>query len=188
MRRSEDGSITGRTTADNPTKGNTFIVWRQGPVDDFVLRLKYKITGGNSGVLSFDGSLVTFSNLEPIDEQFSGPLPKQMCGGDDGGQHRLHVAPERKAVEAALQGVALIAQPDPVLALPADLAEFGSQQTFFGEACGAQLRRYLAPGVPAELQQGAGRARATCSQTRGAPPSVRGPAFLGDDRAIEDPR
>ncbi len=46
----EDGAITGRTTADNPTKGNTFIIWREAPVDDFVLRLKYKIVGGNSGV------------------------------------------------------------------------------------------------------------------------------------------
>ncbi|MEX0979201.1 MAG: family 16 glycoside hydrolase [Pirellulales bacterium] len=46
----QDGTLTGRTTADNPTKGNTFIIWRQAPVDDFVLRLKYKIVGGNSGI------------------------------------------------------------------------------------------------------------------------------------------
>ena len=46
----EDGAITGRTTKDNPTKGNTFIIWRDGPVDDFVLRLRYKIVGGNSGI------------------------------------------------------------------------------------------------------------------------------------------
>jgi len=46
----EDGAITGQTTADNPTKGNTFLIWRQGDVDDFVLRLQYKIVGGNSGI------------------------------------------------------------------------------------------------------------------------------------------
>jgi len=46
----EDGMITGRTTAENPTKGNTFLIWRQAPVDDFVLKLKYKIVGGNSGI------------------------------------------------------------------------------------------------------------------------------------------
>lgn len=46
----EDGTITGRTTKENPTKGNTFLIWRQAPVDDFVLRLKYKIVGGNSGI------------------------------------------------------------------------------------------------------------------------------------------
>ncbi|HEV3021195.1 MAG TPA: family 16 glycoside hydrolase, partial [Pirellulales bacterium] len=46
----DDGMIVGRTTADNPTKGNTFLIWRQAPLDDFVLRLSYKIVGGNSGV------------------------------------------------------------------------------------------------------------------------------------------
>jgi len=46
----EDGTITGRTTKENPTKGNTFLIWRDGPVDDFVLKLKYKIVGGNSGI------------------------------------------------------------------------------------------------------------------------------------------
>lgn len=48
--RVEDGAIVGQTTADNPTKGNTFLIWRQGEVDDFVLRLQYKIVGGNSGI------------------------------------------------------------------------------------------------------------------------------------------
>jgi len=44
------GTITGQTTAENPTKGNTFLVWRNGVVDDFELRLEFKIEGGNSGV------------------------------------------------------------------------------------------------------------------------------------------
>jgi len=46
----EDGAITGRTTAENPTPGNTFLIWRDGEVDDFVLRLDFKIVGGNSGI------------------------------------------------------------------------------------------------------------------------------------------
>ena len=46
----KDGAIVGQTTEDNPTKGNTFLIWRQGTVDDFVLRLQYKIIGGNSGI------------------------------------------------------------------------------------------------------------------------------------------
>ncbi len=45
----EDGAITGRTTKENPTKGNTFIVW-DGEVGDFELVLDYKIVGGNSGI------------------------------------------------------------------------------------------------------------------------------------------
>lgn len=46
----KDGVITGQTTADNPTKGNTFLIWRDGKVDDFELRLSYRIVGGNSGI------------------------------------------------------------------------------------------------------------------------------------------
>lgn len=46
----KDGAIHGETTSDNPTSGNTFLIWRQGTVDDFVLRLQYKIVGGNSGI------------------------------------------------------------------------------------------------------------------------------------------
>jgi hypothetical protein len=48
--RVEDGALTGQTTAENPAKGNTFLIWRQGKVDDFALRLEYRMEGGNSGV------------------------------------------------------------------------------------------------------------------------------------------
>lgn len=48
--RVEDGTITGQTTADKPTKGNTFIIWRKGETTDFELKLEYKIVGGNSGI------------------------------------------------------------------------------------------------------------------------------------------
>src|SRR3569623_1438528 len=46
----QDGLLTGQTTAENPTNGNTFIIWRGGEPGDFELRLEYKIEGGNSGV------------------------------------------------------------------------------------------------------------------------------------------
>jgi hypothetical protein len=46
----KDGAIHGETTQDNPTKGNTFCIWRGGLVGDFELRLTYRMTGGNSGV------------------------------------------------------------------------------------------------------------------------------------------
>ncbi|HWB08135.1 MAG TPA: DUF1080 domain-containing protein [Pirellulales bacterium] len=46
----QDGAITGRTTPENPTNGNTFIIWRQGELDDFELRLSYRIVGHNSGI------------------------------------------------------------------------------------------------------------------------------------------
>ncbi|MEZ6126171.1 MAG: family 16 glycoside hydrolase [Planctomycetaceae bacterium] len=48
--RVEDGTITGQTTPEDPTNGNTFIIWRGGELADFELRFDYKIVGGNSGV------------------------------------------------------------------------------------------------------------------------------------------
>src|SRR5262245_30881193 len=45
-----DGVITGETTDDNKTDGNTFLIWRDGTVDDFELRLSYRIVNGNSGI------------------------------------------------------------------------------------------------------------------------------------------
>ena len=46
----QDGVITGNTTKEKPTKGNTFLIWRAGKTGDFELRLKYRIVGGNSGI------------------------------------------------------------------------------------------------------------------------------------------
>lgn len=46
----KEGVIVGETTKDNPTKGNTFLIYKGGNVDDFELRLSYKIVGGNSGI------------------------------------------------------------------------------------------------------------------------------------------
>ena len=46
----QEGVITGQTTAENPTKGNTFLIYRGGDVSDFELQLEYKIIGGNSGI------------------------------------------------------------------------------------------------------------------------------------------
>ena len=45
-----DGAITGQTTEQNKTPGNTFLIWRDGNVDNFELRLSFKIVGGNSGI------------------------------------------------------------------------------------------------------------------------------------------
>ncbi|MBI4580628.1 MAG: DUF1080 domain-containing protein, partial [Planctomycetes bacterium] len=46
----EDGAITGKATLARPMKTNNFIVWRQGDLDDFELRVEYRIDGGNSGI------------------------------------------------------------------------------------------------------------------------------------------
>lgn len=48
--RVEDGAITGQTTKEKPTKGNTFIIYRGKDLADFELKLQYRIVGGNSGI------------------------------------------------------------------------------------------------------------------------------------------
>ncbi len=52
----KDGAITGQTTAGNPAKGNTFLIWTNGTVGDFELRCSFKLVPGdkqgfaNSGI------------------------------------------------------------------------------------------------------------------------------------------
>ncbi len=51
----KDGVIRGETTKENPTKGNTFLIWKNGEPGDFEFRVTYRLdpnkTGaGNSGV------------------------------------------------------------------------------------------------------------------------------------------
>ena len=46
----KDGVIQGQTTAENPTKGNTFLIYTNGEFSDFEIRFSYRIEGGNSGM------------------------------------------------------------------------------------------------------------------------------------------
>lgn len=48
--RVENGAIVGETTADNPIKENSFLIWRGGRTADFDLKLEFRINAGNSGV------------------------------------------------------------------------------------------------------------------------------------------
>jgi hypothetical protein len=46
----QDGCVVGEATKENPVPYNTFLVWRDGEVDDFVLRFSIKLLAHNSGV------------------------------------------------------------------------------------------------------------------------------------------
>ncbi|MCB1202696.1 MAG: DUF1080 domain-containing protein [Verrucomicrobiae bacterium] len=46
----EDGMIVGETTAENPTKGNTFLVWQGGEVANFEITAEVRFRGNNSGL------------------------------------------------------------------------------------------------------------------------------------------
>ena len=46
----EDGAITSRSTKENPCVKHHYLVWQGGEPADFILRFKYRLVGGNSGV------------------------------------------------------------------------------------------------------------------------------------------
>ena len=48
-----DGAIHGETTADNPAKGNTFIIWKDGVLKDFDLRLSFRCTADNNSGIQY---------------------------------------------------------------------------------------------------------------------------------------
>jgi hypothetical protein len=48
--RVEDGAIVGQTLVDRQPKQNTFLIWRGGSPANFELKVKYKLTGFNSGI------------------------------------------------------------------------------------------------------------------------------------------
>ncbi len=48
--RVEDGAMVGETKPGAIPRQNTFLIWRGGSPSDFELLVKYRITGGNSGI------------------------------------------------------------------------------------------------------------------------------------------
>ena len=48
--RAENGMLVGETTAANPIKENSFIIWRGGEPADFELKLQFRMNATNSGI------------------------------------------------------------------------------------------------------------------------------------------
>ncbi|MFC1635450.1 DUF1080 domain-containing protein [Planctomycetota bacterium] len=46
----KDGVIHGETTPENPLRSNTFLVYRDGELKDFELKIKFRLRNGNSGI------------------------------------------------------------------------------------------------------------------------------------------
>jgi hypothetical protein len=46
----QGGAIRGETTAEKVATNNTFLIWKGGTLKDFILKLKFRIQNGNSGV------------------------------------------------------------------------------------------------------------------------------------------
>ena len=48
-----DGVIHGETTADKSAKGNTFLIWEGGLLEDFELRLSFRCTASNNSGIQY---------------------------------------------------------------------------------------------------------------------------------------
>jgi hypothetical protein len=54
-----DGVIHGETTPDNPAKGNTFLIWQDGVLKDFELRLSFRCSATNNSGIQYRSRHIT---------------------------------------------------------------------------------------------------------------------------------
>jgi len=55
----KDGVIRGETTKDNAAKGNTFLIWKDGTVKDFDLRLSFRMNAANNSGIQYRSKHIT---------------------------------------------------------------------------------------------------------------------------------
>jgi len=84
-----DGTITACSTEQNPCRNNQFLVWQLGEVDDFELKLKYRISGSesaNSGIqirsrVEKDGHAVGYQADIDLAGRYAGALYDELGRG-----------------------------------------------------------------------------------------------------------
>jgi hypothetical protein len=84
-----DGTITASSTNRNPARKNQFLVWQWGELDDFELKLKYRITGAqsaNSGIqirshIADDGHAVGYQADIDLVGRYAGALYDEHARG-----------------------------------------------------------------------------------------------------------
>jgi hypothetical protein len=78
----QDGCITGKTTAENMVKENTFLVWQDGEVGDFELTFLYKLVDANGESKGFGNSGVQYRSKVVKPEYFvvAGYQADMECG------------------------------------------------------------------------------------------------------------
>jgi hypothetical protein len=57
-----DGVIHGETTEANPSKGNTFLIWKDGAPKDFDLRLSFRCSATNNSGIQYRSKHITEGN------------------------------------------------------------------------------------------------------------------------------
>jgi hypothetical protein len=55
----KDGALRGETTKENPAKGNTFLIWKDGTVKDFDLRLSFRMNAANNSGIQYRSKHIT---------------------------------------------------------------------------------------------------------------------------------
>jgi hypothetical protein len=55
----KEGAIHGETTTENPAKGNTFLIWKNGTVKDFDLRLSFRCNATNNSGIQYRSKHIT---------------------------------------------------------------------------------------------------------------------------------
>ncbi|MFN0019187.1 MAG: DUF1080 domain-containing protein [Pirellulaceae bacterium] len=55
----KEGVLRGETTAENPAKGNTFILWTKGTTKDFDLRLSFRCNAANNSGIQYRSKHIT---------------------------------------------------------------------------------------------------------------------------------
>ena len=63
-----DGVIRGETTAENVANGNTFLIWKDGIVKDFDLRLSFRCNAANNSGIQYRSKHITEGNVRSGDE------------------------------------------------------------------------------------------------------------------------
>ncbi|MFM7519698.1 MAG: DUF1080 domain-containing protein [Planctomycetota bacterium] len=59
-----DGVIHGETTAENVATGNTFLIWKEGTVRDFDLRLSFRCNAANNSGIQYRSRHITDSSAK----------------------------------------------------------------------------------------------------------------------------
>jgi hypothetical protein len=54
-----NGAIRGETTVEHPAQGNTFIIWKEGAVKDFELRLSFRSNASNNSGIQYRSKLAS---------------------------------------------------------------------------------------------------------------------------------
>jgi hypothetical protein len=55
----KNGVIRGETTAENPARGNTFLIWQDGAIKDFELRLSFRCSATNNSGIQYRSKHIT---------------------------------------------------------------------------------------------------------------------------------